>query len=155
MNKIDELKKYELIVLDEIDRICKKYNIKYYLAFGTALGAIRHKGFIPWDDDVDLLIPREDYNRMISLFQDTDRYRLFAFEKNPEYKYSVAKLCDMTTRKDEFGYNNGVELGVDIVGGCCGTTPRYIKYIKDKVHLDPNNRGSRTIDKVTKNAKKE
>lgn len=60
MNKIDELKKYELIILDEIDRICKKYNIKYFLGYGSALGAIRHKGFIPWDDDIDLHMTTND-----------------------------------------------------------------------------------------------
>ena len=60
MNKIDKLKQYELMILDEIDRICKKYNIKYYLAFGSALGAIRHKGFIPWDDDIDIHMMNSD-----------------------------------------------------------------------------------------------
>lgn len=66
---------------------CLENNIKYYLSNGTLLGAIRYKKFIPWDDDVDLLIPREDYNRMLSLFKDGDRYRIFAFEKNQDYLY--------------------------------------------------------------------
>ena len=111
---LQELKEIEFEILKMFDAFCKENNIKYYLSHGTLLGAIRYKKFIPWDDDVDLLIPREDYNRMLSLFKDSDRYRLFAFEKNPEYRYPIAKLCDMTTRKDESGYNNGVELGVDI-----------------------------------------
>lgn len=111
---LQELKEIELDILKVFDAFCKENNIKYYLSHGTLLGAIRYKKFIPWDDDVDLLIPRADYNRMLTLFQDTDRYRLFAFEKNPEYRYPIAKLCDMTTRKDEFSYDNGVELGVDI-----------------------------------------
>lgn len=111
---LQELKEIEFEILKMFDAFCKENNIKYYLSHGTLLGAIRYKKFIPWDDDVDLLIPREDYNRMISLFKDSDRYHLFAFEKDPNYRYPIAKLCDMSTRKEEFGYNNGVELGVDI-----------------------------------------
>lgn len=111
---LQELKEIELDILKMFDAFCKENDIKYYLSHGTLLGAIRYKKFIPWDDDVDLLIPREDYNRMLTLFQDTDRYRLFAFEKNPDYLYPIAKLCDMTTRKDESDYHNGIELGVDI-----------------------------------------
>jgi len=111
---LQELKEIELDILKMFDVFCKENNIKYYLSHGTLLGAIRYKKFIPWDDDVDLLIPREDYDRMIKLFKDTERYKLFAFEKDPEYLYPIAKLCDMTTLKDEGGYNNGVKLGVDI-----------------------------------------
>lgn len=111
---LQELKEIEFEILKMFDSFCKDNNIKYYISHGTLLGAIRYKKFIPWDDDVDLLIPRADYDRMIKLFQDTDRYHLFAYEKNHEYRYPIAKLCDMTTRKVEFGYDNGVELGVDI-----------------------------------------
>lgn len=111
---LQELKDIELEILKVFDAFCKENNIKYYLSHGTLLGAIRYKRFIPWDDDVDLLIPREDYDRMLKIFKDTDRYRLFAFEKDPNYRYPIAKLCDMTTLKDEFGYDNGVKLGVDI-----------------------------------------
>ena len=111
---LQELKEVELDILKMFDVFCKENNIRYYLSHGTLLGAIRYKEFIPWDDDVDLLIPREDYDRMIKIYKDTDRYKLFAFEKNSEYLYPIAKLCDMTTLKDEDGYNNGVKLGVDI-----------------------------------------
>ncbi len=111
---LQELKEIEFDILKMFDAFCKENNIRYYLSHGTLLGAIRYKKFIPWDDDVDLLIPREDYNRMIKLFRDTEQYRLFAFEKNEKYRFPFAKLCDMTTRKVEFGCNNGIELGVDI-----------------------------------------
>lgn len=111
---LQELKETELEILKLFDAFCKENNITYFLSHGTLLGAIRYKKFIPWDDDVDLLIPREDYDRMITLFQDTNRYRLFAPEKNPKYRYPFAKLCDMTTRKVEFHCDNGVDLGVDI-----------------------------------------
>lgn len=111
---LQELKDIELDILKFFDAFCKENNIRYYISHGTLLGAIRYKKFIPWDDDVDLLIPREDYDRMITLFQDTERYHLFAFEKDQNYLYPFAKLCDLNTRKVENGYNNGVELGVDI-----------------------------------------
>lgn len=111
---LQELQDIELEMLKMFRSFCLENNIKYYLSHGTLLGAIRYKKFIPWDDDVDLLIPREDYNRMLSLFKDGDRYRIFAFEKNQDYLYPFAKLCDMTTRKNEFDNNNDIELGVSI-----------------------------------------
>jgi len=63
----DKMKKVwavELDLLSELDRVCKKYNIKYYAAFGTLLGAIRDKGFIPWDDDIDVWLLRDEYERL-------------------------------------------------------------------------------------------
>lgn len=60
----------QMEVLVEIDRICKKHNIQYFAGFGTLLGAIRHKGFIPWDDDMDILMLRKDYERFIRVVND-------------------------------------------------------------------------------------
>ena len=72
MDRNKQLKKYELSILDEFIRICNKYDIKYYLAFGSALGAIRHKGFIPWDDDIDIHMFASDLIR----FKEVCRYEL-------------------------------------------------------------------------------
>ena len=97
MNKIDELKQHELIVLDEIDRICKKYNIKYYLAYGTALGAIRHKGFIPWDDDIDL--------HMLS--SDIEKFKIACQKELSKYYYYQDKLTD------KYYYNFWPKIGLE------------------------------------------
>lgn len=111
---LQELKDIEFDMLKMFHSFCVENNIRYFLAYGTLLGAIRYKHFIPWDDDVDLLIPREDYNRMLKLFKDNDRYQMFAFEKDGKFLFPFAKLCDMTTRKIEPDYDNGVDFGVDI-----------------------------------------
>lgn len=60
----------ELILLREFGEFCKKYDLKYYAGYGTLLGAVRHKGFIPWDDDIDIIMLRPDYQRMLELAPD-------------------------------------------------------------------------------------
>ena len=65
---IEELKKTQKEILDEVVAFCNTHNIRYFLAYGTLLGAIRHKGYIPWDDDIDIHMPRPDYERFIELY---------------------------------------------------------------------------------------
>ena len=98
---IEEIKKIEIQILETFTDFCKKNNLKYYLAYGTLIGAIRHKGFIPWDDDIDLEMPREDYNRMIELLSHkknliTNNIELKTpYSKN--YQYQFCKVIDNTT----------------------------------------------------------
>lgn len=111
---LQEMKEIEFDILKTFHSFCIENNIRYFLSHGTLLGAVRYKKFIPWDDDVDVLVPREDYNRIIELFQDNEKYRLYAYEKNRNYHFPYAKLCDMTTLKKETDINNGIELGLDM-----------------------------------------
>ena len=74
-----------LQILKDIDDHCKKYNIKYSLAFGTLLGAIRHNGFIPWDDDLDIYMPRNDYKRFLETWNYNDYYLV---NSNTDVKYT-------------------------------------------------------------------
>lgn len=111
---LQEIKQIEFALLRKFDVFCKENQIRYFLSNGTLLGAIKYNGFIPWDDDIDVLVPRMDYDRLLSLFKDDERYKLFAFEKEPKYRFPFAKLCDLTTKKEEENIDNGVSLGVDI-----------------------------------------
>jgi len=86
---LEEKKSIQLEMLKEIDAFCRAYNIRYSLAFGTLLGAIRHKGFIPWDDDVDIMMPLPDMLKFKSTFHsDTMKYCDVDTEKYYEYGFS-------------------------------------------------------------------
>ncbi len=111
---LNEIKQIEFELLKTFDAFCRENHIRYFLSNGTLLGAVKYKGFIPWDDDVDVLVPREDYDRLIATFQDSDKVCLMSMEREPQYLYPFAKLCDTSTVKDETGLDNGVTLGLNI-----------------------------------------
>ena len=64
---VEEYKNLLKELLIKFDKLCQENNLKYSLAYGTLLGAVRHKGYIPWDDDIDVMMPREDYNKLLSI----------------------------------------------------------------------------------------
>lgn len=147
---LQEIKQIELDILKVFRSFCVENNIRYFISHGTLLGAIRYKGFIPWDDDLDVLVPREDYDRLLTIFKDTERYQLIAFEKNPEYAFPYAKLCDMTTRKVEGGYDNGVELGLDIDVFPLDTWDNNLEKAKQEVKCQKWNRRCLNLSKRQK-----
>ncbi len=90
---LDILRKYALKILLVVDEFCKKNSFTYYLGEGSLLGAIRHGGFIPWDDDIDIYMPREDYDRFLQLAATElpDGYQLDCIATNPNH-YTIAKV---------------------------------------------------------------
>ena len=104
----------ELDLLLEIDRVCRKNNIRYWLCAGTLLGAVRHGGFIPWDDDLDIIMMREDFDRFVRLGAEfKSPYFLQTHDTDPEYFYSFPKIrnSNTTSLSEMFAYqdmNHGI-----------------------------------------------
>ena len=93
--QVKSIQKLQLEMLMEVDRICKKGNIKYGIDGGTLLGAVRHKGFIPWDPDIDVIMLREEYEKFFVLSQqemDMERFFLQEERTDPEYRWGFTKI---------------------------------------------------------------
>ena len=118
MKNIDfeELKQIELDILKFVADFCNKNELKYFLAYGTLIGAIRHKGFIPWDDDIDIWMPRDDYNKLMDIFNQSETCHYKLLRPNDKCSYHpYVKVIDTRTVKieEDYKYKNG-NLGVDI-----------------------------------------
>lgn len=94
MKDLQIIQKNGLIILKEIKRVCDKHNIRYHLSCGSLLGAIRHDGFIPWDDDVDVEMPLPDYRKFLKVCETEldSRFFLQTFVTDPNYYHGFAKI---------------------------------------------------------------
>lgn len=110
----EERKNLQLEILKIIDSFCRANNLSYYLAFGTLLGAIRHKGYIPWDDDIDIMMPREDYNKLLELYPSNGRYRFLTAQNTKNFPYAYGKVIDTLTIKNEAIRPKYQMIGLDI-----------------------------------------
>ncbi len=95
----EELRGVQLTVLSEFDRLCRQHRLTYYVTYGTLLGAIRHGGYIPWDDDVDVMMPRADYDRLTATFAVAPplHLRLDSPATRPGWPFPYAKISDDRT----------------------------------------------------------
>ena len=110
-----EIQLGELEVLKKFAEICDELGLRYFLHAGTLLGTIRHKGFIPWDDDVDVTMPRDDYEKLVDYFLckggKIGHYQLMHYKTNKNYIYGIMRLSDDRYYLD---YANAKEYGLGL-----------------------------------------
>ena len=111
-----------LAILEAFDRMCRRHGLRYYLEFGTLLGAMRHGGFIPWDDDLDIMMPRPDYEKLIRHSREglPEPFEFVCFENDPAYPLQFGKVQDASTtlvERPHLYYLGGVFIDVFPVDG--------------------------------------
>lgn len=113
--ELREIQKKEYAVLKEFDLFCKNNKLKYTLAGGSLLGCVRHNGFIPWDDDIDVSMPREDYNYLINNYNNNNHFKIVSIYNNENYGLLHARMYDdRTLVVDEVIGRNNFNIGIFI-----------------------------------------
>ena len=119
--KMKEVWAVELDLLSVLDQVCRKYDIHYVASGGTLLGAVRHHGFIPWDDDMDLMMPRDDYNKLCAVAADELKYPYFFQTEysDPGFMRGFARLRNSDTagiqifeRNKRYRFNQGIFIDI-------------------------------------------
>lgn len=93
---MEESKSIMIKILESIDKCCRENDIKYSLCWGTMIGAVRHHGFIPWDDDIDVMMPREDYNKFLTLYSN-QQFDVYTPKKTKNCIQIISKIYDTKT----------------------------------------------------------
>lgn len=141
---LKEIQNLEYEILKKFVKFCEKYNLKYCLCGGTLLGAIRHQGFIPWDDDIDIMMPRPDFNKFINLLKEKNineelkDLELASYELDKNYIYPITKLYDKRTKikfNDHIvNYPLGLWIDIFVLDGVPnGQISRKIKFKYQRV----------------------
>ena len=115
---IREIQQMELGIMEYIHEVCQKIGVKYFLAYGSLIGAVRHKGFIPWDDDMDICMLREDYEKLQDylIANPDERYEVMSYKNNLNYVYPFIKVQDNQTYllEEDVRIDSNMGIYVDI-----------------------------------------
>lgn len=149
---LDEVKKLLLDLVSDLDGFCREKGIRYALAYGSLIGAIRHKGIIPWDDDIDLWMPRPDFLRLLqeyALAHPDSHYEFQCMETDPEFPLNFAKFCDTRTESvDQFGNRSAIAVDIFILDGLGQSLPEaeeFIRKVKRMQRIWSNQRFTRRL----------
>ena len=153
---MQEIQSVSLEILKQVSDLCEKINLRYFLTYGTLIGAIRHKGFIPWDDDIDIMMPRPDYDKLLSYFlehkADYPTLELFNSSTCKNYPYMISRFSDnryLLEVDNEKPYGIGIFIDVyplDGLGESMEEAKRFggkgdilstFCYQSTRVHYDP------------------
>ena len=129
-----ETKQCSLDALLWIDHFCNEKHITWWLCGGTLLGAVRHKGFIPWDDDIDIMLPRRDYEKLLTEFPKGGRYQFLTAFNTKGFSFPFGKIVDSYTLKDETIRKKFKRIGVDIDVFPIDNLPSDYKECEDYYH---------------------
>lgn len=108
---LSEIQGVSLDILKHLHSFCQEHGIKYSLGYGSLIGAIRHHGFIPWDDDLDVVMMRDDFERFCSIYEDSPEYKLYTFNRGNMYA-AMGRLCEM----QKTSVNTGAPLFTEQTG---------------------------------------
>lgn len=139
---IQQTQAISLEILHTVANICEKQNFRYYLFYGTLIGAIRHHGYIPWDDDVDIMMPRPDYDKLLEYLRkhikEYDHLQLFDPDDCPDYPYMIARVSDdryYIVMENEKPYGMGVFIDIYPFDGLGNTHKEALKFALKGDHL--------------------
>lgn len=108
MKNIEKLYEVDLDIVKSVVSICDSNGLIYYMSGGTLLGAVRHHGFIPWDDDIDLAMPRDDYEKFLEIAPDLlpENLQIVNYRNDPKYQYYITRVRDIDTKVEEVRIGN-------------------------------------------------
>lgn len=130
-----ETQAISLEILKTVADICEEQNLRYYLIYGTLIGAIRHKGYIPWDDDVDIMMPRPDYDKLLEYMyshkKDYPDLKVFNHDVSKDYPYMITRISNdnyVINMDNEKPYGMGVFIDIYPFDGLGNTKEEALKY---------------------------
>lgn len=129
--KNDELRTIQLDILQNVHDFCMKHDIRYTLAYGTLLGAVRHGGYIPWDDDIDIAMLRSDYEKFLKEYKD-DIYKFTECRLDKDVHIGFGKVEDTRTIVIEGGNTKNLGVSIDVfpIDDLCNTYEDSVAYFK-------------------------